>query len=61
MAFGDDFANMRMQQVCGTGVAMWNAVEEVKKAADVVIGSNEEDGIAEYLAGFQCGIQGEKK
>lgn len=61
VAFGDDFADMRMLQLCGTGVAMGNAVEEVKKAADVVIGSNEEDGIAEYLASFQDGIQGEEK
>ena len=38
-----------MLTLCGTGVAMGNALECVKQAADVVIGSNEEDGIAEYL------------
>ena len=35
--------------MCGTGVAMGNALPEVKAAADVTIGSNDEDGIAEYL------------
>lgn len=60
-SFGDDFADMRMLRLCGTGVAMGNGVEEVKKAADVVIGSNEEEGIAEYLASFRYGIQGEEK
>ena len=29
-----------------------NASEEVKKAADIVIGGNDEDGIAEYLEGI---------
>ncbi len=31
------------------GIAMGNAAPEVKAAADLVIGTNEEDGIAEYL------------
>lgn len=38
-----------MLSLCGKGIAMGNAVEEVKEKADLVIGSNEEDGIAEYL------------
>ena len=28
---------------------MGNSIEEVKQIADIVIGSNDEDGIAEYL------------
>ena len=40
-----------MLRLCGVGVAMGNALEEVKKAADIVIGRNDEDGIAEYLEG----------
>lgn len=32
------------------GIAMGNAVSEVKKQADLVIGSNDDDGIAEYLS-----------
>lgn len=50
IAFGDDRPDIGMLRLCGTGVAMGNAVEDVKAAADVVIGTNDEDGIAEYLA-----------
>lgn len=50
LAFGDDFSDIEMLQVCGTGVAMGNAIPQVKKAADVVIGTNEEDGVAKFLA-----------
>ena len=42
---------MGMLALCGRGIAMGNAVEAVKEKADLVIGSNEEDGIAEYLRG----------
>ena len=41
-----------MIKLCGTGVAMGNALPEVKAAADIVIGTNNEDGIAEYLEKF---------
>lgn len=49
IAFGDDLPDIGMLRLCGTGVAMGNAVAEVKTAADVVIGTNDEDGIAKYL------------
>ncbi len=49
IAFGDDFADTGMLQLCGTGIAMGNAIEEVKAVADCVIGSNDEEGIAKYL------------
>lgn len=48
-AFGDDLADIGMLKMCGMGVAMGNALEEVKTAADITIASNDEDGIAEYL------------
>ena len=48
-AFGDDVPDIGMLRLCGTGVAMGNAFEAVKGAADLVIGSNDGDGIAEYL------------
>ena len=48
-AFGDDYADIGMLSLCGTGIAMGNAIPEVKKQADLVIGSNDADGIAEYL------------
>ena len=36
-------------RLCGLGVAMGNAVPAVKAAADLVIGTNDEDGIAQWL------------
>lgn len=48
-AFGDDTPDIGMLKLCGTGVAMGNAVPGVKETADVVIDSNEADGIAKYL------------
>lgn len=50
IAFGDDYADIGMLKLCGKGVAMGNAIDEVKEKADLVIGSNDEDGIAKYLA-----------
>ncbi len=50
MAFGDDMADLGMLSVCGLGVAVANAVPEVKAVADVVCGSNEEDGVATFLS-----------
>lgn len=49
VAFGDDFADIGMLELCGLGVAMGNALEVVKEKADVVIGSNDEDGIAIFI------------
>ena len=50
IAFGDDLPDLDMLQVCGTGVAMANALPEVKAVADIVIGDNDSDAIAAYLA-----------
>lgn len=52
IAFGDDFSDIGMLKSCGFGVAMGNAIDEVKNSADIVIGSNDEDGIAAFLEGF---------
>ena len=49
VAFGDDAPDIGMLRLCGLGVAMGNAIPAVKVAADVVIGTNDEDGIAEWL------------
>jgi hydroxymethylpyrimidine pyrophosphatase-like HAD family hydrolase len=49
IAFGDDLVDVGMLACCGMGVAMGNALDAVKEAADVVIGSNDEDGIADFL------------
>lgn len=49
IAFGDGYNDMSMIKFAGLGVAMGNAVEEVKKCADIVTLSNDEDGIVEVL------------
>ena len=49
LVFGDDVNDMEMIENCGMGVAMGNALAEVKAVADIVIRTNEEDGLAEYL------------
>lgn len=49
LVFGDDVNDIEMIENCGLGVAMGNALPEVKGVADIVIGTNEEDGLAEYL------------
>ena len=46
MAFGDGPNDRSMLEWAGCGVAMGNAVPEVKAAADVVTATNEEDGVA---------------
>ena len=49
ISFGDDYADIGMLKISGIGVAMGNAIDEVKEIADVVIGTNDEDGIEKYL------------
>jgi len=49
IAFGDDYADIGMLKLCGVGVAMGNAIDEVKQIADYVIGNNDNDGIGKYL------------
>lgn len=51
-AFGDDFNDIGMLTLCGTGVAMSNAIKEVKDAANEVCLSNEEDGVAHWIEKF---------
>ncbi|MDE6743750.1 MAG: Cof-type HAD-IIB family hydrolase [Lachnospiraceae bacterium] len=49
VSFGDDINDMEMLQICGTGVAVSNAVEDVKVVADCVALSNDEDGVADWI------------
>lgn len=49
IAFGDAQNDISMLEWAGMGVAMGNATEEAKAAADMVTGSNNEDGIASAL------------
>lgn len=49
VAFGDDVSDIEMLKVCGTGIAVANAVPEVQAIADSVTWSNDEDGVAEWI------------
>lgn len=49
IAFGDDYNDMEMIEKCGIGVAMSNAVEELKSVAKFISKSNDEDGVATFL------------
>ncbi len=49
IAFGDAQNDRTMLEWAGMGVAMGNAVEEVKAVANMVTGTNNEDGIATAL------------
>lgn len=49
LAFGDEINDMEMIQMAGTGIAMANASEILKKEADFITLSNDEDGIAYYI------------
>lgn len=49
ISFGDDFADMGMLKATGIGVAMGNAIPEVKEIADAQTLSCDEDGVAVYL------------
>jgi Cof subfamily protein (haloacid dehalogenase superfamily) len=49
VAFGDNYNDLSMLEAAGTGVAMGNAVEEVKARANVVIGENETTSIADFI------------
>jgi Cof subfamily protein (haloacid dehalogenase superfamily) len=52
MAIGDAPNDKRMLEWAGLGVAMGNAWEAVREAADVVVPANDEDGVAHALQRF---------
>jgi 5-amino-6-(5-phospho-D-ribitylamino)uracil phosphatase len=49
IAFGDDVVDLDLIEESGIGVAMGNAIPEVKAVADLIAKSNDEDGVAEVL------------
>lgn len=49
IAFGDDYVDIEMLKYCGRGIAMGNAIDEVKNAADEITCDNDSDGVAIYL------------
>lgn len=52
---GDGFNDISMMRYAGVGVAMGNAQQAVKDAADYVTASNDDDGVAQVIRRF---IQG---
>jgi hypothetical protein len=49
-AFGDDKNDIDLLRFAGIGIAMGNALDEVKAAADTICRSNQKDGLALWLA-----------
>lgn len=49
VAFGDDMNDKEMLVSMGSGVAMGNAIEEVKVIADYICDTNDNDGVAKWL------------
>ncbi len=49
VAFGDNLNDLSMFEAADVKIAVGNAKEELKDAADIVIGTNSEDGVAEWL------------
>ena len=56
VAVGDGMNDVEMLQWAGLGVAMGNASERVQQAADLIIGSNAEDGLAEFLTSLMARV-----
>ncbi|MCM3764507.1 Cof-type HAD-IIB family hydrolase [Neobacillus niacini] len=57
IAFGDGHNDATMVKYAGIGVAMANAVDDLKEVADEVTRSNEEDGIAFTLSKYFKNIE----
>lgn len=49
MAIGDNENDLTMIEYAGLGVAVENAIDAVKRKADVITASNEEDGVAKAI------------
>ena len=52
MAVGDGENDLELLRMAGLSVAMGNAADAVKAAADAVVGSNEDAGVAEAIERF---------
>ncbi len=53
LAFGDSQNDIPMIQACKIGIAMGNAIDEVKDASDFVTSNIKEDGIYNGLKHFE--------
>jgi Cof subfamily protein (haloacid dehalogenase superfamily) len=61
LAIGDAENDVEMIQLAGIGVAVGNADAKAKEAADYVVASNDEDGVAEAVERFVLGIDKAKE
>lgn len=52
IAFGDEGNDLEMIDYAGIGVAMGNAIDELKSIANHVTSTNEEHGVASFLADY---------
>jgi len=53
--FGDDQDDVEPIIMCGVGVAVSNAIEAVKEAADYITESNDHDGVAKFIDKYILG------
>ena len=49
VAFGDNFNDIEMLKAADTAIVVSNAPDKVKEYADIIIDSNENNGVAKYL------------
>lgn len=49
ICFGDDYNDIDMLTLCGTGICMANGVQKAKDAAAVLCDTNENDGVAKWI------------
>ena len=49
VSFGDDAIDLEITAYAGVGVAVANAIDEMKAIADHICGSNDDDGVAKWL------------
>jgi hydroxymethylpyrimidine pyrophosphatase-like HAD family hydrolase len=52
IAIGDNYNDQGMIEFAGAGIAMGNAPDEIKKIADFVTDTNNNDGVAKALNHF---------
>lgn len=50
LVFGDDYNDIDMLKICGTGVAVENAIDGIKDVADYICKNNDEDGVAKFIS-----------
>lgn len=53
VCFGDNLNDISMIEAADFGIAVANAHKDLKKAADLIINSNDDDGVAKYIFKFE--------